>query len=129
MIAKEIMTKAVIAVTPLTPVKSLAKLLSKNHISGAPVLDERGRLIGIVSERDLLSKGGSQVKSIMTENVVRVTEDTPVEEIASLMTTQNVKRLPVMRGQQLAGIVSRADIIRAMAMGQNIALYTPIYDL
>jgi CBS domain-containing protein len=129
MIAKEIMTKAVIAVTPLTPVKSLAKLLSKNHISGAPVLDERGRLIGIVSERDLLSKRGSQVKSIMTENVVRVTEDTPVEEIASLMTTQNVKRLPVMRGQQLAGIVSRADIIRAMAMGQNIALYTPIYDL
>jgi CBS domain-containing protein len=65
----------------------------------------------------------------MTENVVRVTEDTPVEEIASLMTTRNVKRLPVMRGQQLAGIVSRADIIRAMAMGQNIALYTPIYDL
>jgi len=129
MIAKEIMTKPVIAVTPLTPVKSLAKLLSKNHISGAPVLDERGRLIGIVSERDLLSKRGSQVKSIMTENVVRVTEDTPVEEIASLMTTQNVKRLPVMRGQQLAGIVSRADIIRAMAMGQNIALYTPIYDL
>ena len=129
MIAKEIMTKAVIAVTPLTPVKSLAKLLSKNHISGAPVLDGRGRLIGIVSERDLLSKRGSQVKSIMTENVVRVTEDTPVEEIASLMTTRNVKRLPVMRGQQLAGIVSRADIIRAMAMGQNIALYTPIYDL
>ena len=129
MIAKEIMTKPVIAVTPLTPVKSLAKLLSKNHISGAPVLDERSRLIGIVSERDLLSKRGSQVKSIMTENVVRVTEDTPVEEIASLMTTQNVKRLPVMRGQQLAGIVSRADIIRAMAMGQNIALYTPIYDL
>lgn len=129
MIAKEIMTKPVIAVTPLTPVKSLAKLLSKNHISGAPVLDESGTLIGIVSERDLLSKRGSQVKSIMTEKVVRVTEDTSVEEIASLMTTQNVKRLPVMRGQQLAGIVSRADIIRAMAMGQNIALYTPIYDL
>jgi len=129
MIAKEIMTKPVIAVTPLTPVNSLAKLFSKNHISGAPVLDERGRLIGIVSERDLLSKRGSQVKSIMTENVVRVTEDTPVEKIASLMTTRNVKRLPVMRGQQLAGIVSRADIIRAMAMGQNIALYTPIYDL
>jgi CBS domain-containing protein len=126
MIAKEIMTKPVIAVTPL---KSLAKLLTKNHISGAPVLDESGRLIGIVSERDLLSKRGSQVKSIMTEKVVRVTEDTSVEEIASLMTTQNVKRLPVMRGQQLAGIVSRADIIRAMAMGQNIALYTPIYDL
>ena len=129
MIAKEIMTKPVIAVTPFTPVKSLAKLLNKNHISGAPVLDESGRLIGIVSERDLLSKRGSQVKSIMTEKVVRVTEDTSVEEIASLMTTQNVKRLPVMRGQQLAGIVSRADIIRAMAMGQNIALYTPIYDL
>jgi CBS domain-containing protein len=129
MIAREIMTKPVIAVTPLTPVKRLAKLLSKNHISGAPVLDKSGKLIGIVSERDLLSKRGSQVKSIMSEKVVRVAEDTPVEEIASLMTTRNVKRLPVMRGQQLAGIVSRADIVRAMAMGEHVALYTPIYDL
>jgi CBS domain-containing protein len=129
MVAKEIMTQPVIAVTPLTPVKSLAKILNKNRISGAPVLDKRGRVVGIVSEQDLLSKRGSQVKSIMSQTVIGVKEDTTVEEIASLMATRKVKRLPVMRGQQLAGIVSRADIIRAMAMGQHVALHTPIYDL
>jgi CBS domain-containing protein len=127
--AKEIMTQPVIAVTPSTPVKSLAKILNKNRISGVPVLDKRGRVVGIVSEQDLLSKRGSQVKSIMSESVIGVSEDTSVEEIASLMATRKVKRLPVMRGQQLAGIVSRADIIRAMAMGQHVALHTPIYDL
>jgi len=127
--AKEIMTQPVIAVTPSTPVKSLAKILNKNRISGVPVLDKRGRVVGIVSEQDLLSKRGSQVKSIMSESVIGVNEDTSVEEIASLMATRKVKRLPVMRGQQLAGIVSRADIIRAMAMGQHVALHTPIYDL
>jgi tRNA nucleotidyltransferase (CCA-adding enzyme) len=129
MLAKEIMTKPVIAVSPLTPVKSLAKILIKNNISGVPVLDNRKRLVGIVSEHDLLSKKGSQVKSIMSDKVVGVSEDTPVEEIASLMTTRKVKRLPVMRGEQLAGIVSRADIVRAMAMGEHVAVYTPIYDL
>ena len=129
MLAKEIMTQPVIAVTPSTPVKSLAKILNKNRISGVPVLDKRGRVVGIVSEQDLLSKRGAQVKSIMSETVIGVNEDTSVEEIASLMATRKVKRLPVMRGQQLAGIVSRADIIRAMAMGQHVALHTPIYDL
>lgn len=129
MLAKEIMTKPVIAVSPLTPVKSLAKILIKYNISGVPVLDKRKRLVGIVSEHDLLSRKGSQVKSIMSDKVVGVSEDTPVEEIASLMTTRKVKRLPVMRGEQLAGIVSRADIVRAMAMGEHVAVYTPIYDL
>jgi CBS domain-containing protein len=129
MLAKEIMTQPVIAVTPSTPVRSLAKILNKNRISGVPVLDKRGRVVGIVSEQDLLSKRGAQVKSIMSETVIGVNEDTSVEEIASLMATRKVKRLPVMRGQQLAGIVSRADIIRAMAMGQHVALHTPIYDL
>lgn len=129
MIAKQIMTRPVIAVTPVTPVKSLAKILTEHRIGGVPVLDSKGKLVGIVSQRDLLSKKGSRVKSIMSENVLRVSEDTPVEEIASVMTNRNVKRLPVMRGQQVAGIVSRGDIVRAMAMGENVALYTPIYDL
>ena len=62
MLAKEIMTKPVIAVSPLTPVKSLAKILIKNNISGVPVLDNRKRLVGIVSERDIvagLAKSGA----------------------------------------------------------------------
>ncbi len=129
MLAKDIMTKDVIAVNPLTPVKSLAKILSKNHISGAPVVDKSGKVLGVVSEADILARSGKQVKSIMSKRVIGVIEDTPVEEIASLMTTHKVKRIPIMRGEKLAGIVSRADIVRAIAMGKHIAMHTPIYDL
>jgi CBS domain-containing protein len=129
MLARDIMTKHVVAVTPLTPIRQLAKILNKNHISGAPVVDKKGNVVGIVSERDLLERKGSQVKSIMSKRVVRVKEDTPVEEIASLMATRNVKRLPVIRDQRLAGIVSRADIVRALALGEHIAVRTPVYDL
>jgi CBS domain-containing protein len=129
MLARDIMTKRVVAVTPLTPVKQVAKILNKNHISGVPVVDKSGKLVGIVSERDLLARRGAQVKSIMSKSVIRVKEDTPVEDIASLMATQKVKRVPVIRGQHLAGIVSRADIIRAIALGEHIAMLTPVYDL
>jgi CBS domain-containing protein len=129
MLARDIMTKDVIAVSPLTPVANLATILNKNHISGAPVLDENGKVIGIVSEADLLARKGKQVKSIMSTRVIEVRETTTVEEIASLMVTYEVKRMPVMRGEKMAGIVSRADIVRAIAMGKYIAMYTPIYDL
>ena len=70
-----------------------------------------------------------QVKAIMSPKVFTVDEETPVEEIASLMIHHNIKRLPVMRAGKLAGIVSRADIVRAVAMGKHIALHTPVYDL
>jgi CBS domain-containing protein len=129
MLARDIMTQRVIAVRPQTPIKELAKTLSQNHISGTPVVDKNGKVVGVVSERDLLAKKGTQVKSIMSKNVIGVKEDTPVEEIAALMTTRNVKRVPVLRGEKLAGIVSRSDLVRAIATGEHIALQTPIYDL
>jgi CBS domain-containing protein len=123
------MTRQVVSVSPVTPVRQLAKILTQNRISGVPVVDKRGKVVGIVSERDLLDGRGSQVKSIMNKNVIGVAEDTSVQEIASLMATRHQKRLPVMRGGQLAGIVSRADVVRAIAMGEQIGMRTPLYDL
>ncbi|HXG50651.1 MAG TPA: CBS domain-containing protein [candidate division Zixibacteria bacterium] len=129
MLARDIMTKRVIAVKPLTPVKNLAKTLSEHRIGGVPVVDRNGKVVGVVSDRDLAARKGKQVKSIMSRRVIGVAEDTPVEQIAALMATRHLKRLPVLRGQKLAGIVSREDVIRAVALGDNFSIRTPIYDL
>ena len=129
MLAKDIMTKKVITVSPLTTVKDLAKTLTGNDISGVPVADKTGKILGIVSATDIVAKSGKQVKAIMSQKVISVTEETPVEEIANLLTTHKINRVPVLRGKKLVGIVSQADIVRAIAMGEHIAMYTPIYDL
>ncbi|MCZ6625427.1 MAG: CBS domain-containing protein [Deltaproteobacteria bacterium] len=74
MVAKDIMTKDVITVSPLTTVKTLAKILAQAQISGAPVIDKKGRVLGIVPEADIIGKRGRQVKSIMTKKVISVCE-------------------------------------------------------
>jgi len=129
MIAKDIMTKDVIAVSPAASVKELAKTLVRQQISGAPVMNKKGQIVGIVSEADIVANKGKQVKDIMSKKVSSIAEDTPVEEIAALMTAHKISRLPVMRGQKLVGLVSRADIVGAIAAGEHIAIYTPVYDL
>jgi len=129
MLANDIMTKKVITVSPTTSVKDLAKTLTKNKVSGTPVADKNGKLLGIVSRTDIVAKGGEKVKDIMSKDIISVDEETPVEEIANLFTTHRINRVPVLRGKKLVGIVSRADIVRAIAMGQHIAMHTPIYDL
>jgi len=129
MVAKDIMTRDVITVEPTTSVRDLARILSQKRISGVPVVNSKGKILGVVSEADIVGKKGKQVKAIMTKRVISVTEDTPVEEIAALMIGHKIKRVPVMRGDKLAGIVSRADIVSAIAMGRHIALHTPVYDL
>ena len=129
MLAKDIMTKKVITVGSQTTIKDLAKTLTKHKISGAPVADKSGRLLGVVSRTDIVAKNGDKVKDIMSKDIISVSEETPVEEIANLFTTYKINRVPVLQGKKLAGIVSRADIVRAIAMGKHIALHTPIYDL
>lgn len=129
MFAKDVMTRDIITVSPTTSVRALASLLIKNQISGAPVVDKTGRIVGVVSEADIVAKRGKDVRSIMSKKVIRVSEDTSVEEIAQLMDTHMVKRLPVMNGRNVVGIVSRADIVGAIATGEHIALRTPMYDL
>lgn len=129
MTARDVMTRDVVTVGPTLAVKELAKVFVKNRISGAPVVDKKGKIIGVVSEADIVAKKGKQVKNIMTPKATTVGEEMPVEEIASLMTHRGISRVPVMRAGNLVGIVSRADIVRAIAMGKHIALHTPVYDL
>jgi CBS domain-containing protein len=129
MFAKDIMTRDVITVSPTATVRNLAMTLIKNQISGAPVAARNGKIIGVVSEADIVAKKGKDVKTIMSKNIISVTEETAVEDIARLMTTHRIKRLPVMRGQNVVGIVSRADIVSAIALGKHVAIHTPVYDL
>src|SRR5919112_120578 len=96
MVAKDIMTRDVITVSPEISVRNLAMMLIKNQISGAPVAAKNGKIIGVVSEADIVAKKGKDVKSIMSKNVISVSEHTTVEEIARLMTTHRIKRLPAL---------------------------------
>lgn len=129
MIAKDLMTRDIISVRPTMPIKELAMTLIKNQISGAPVTARNGKIIGIVSEADLVAKKGKDVKSIMSKKVISIAEDTPVEQIAQLMTRHKIKRLPVINGEKVVGIVSRADIVNAIAMGDHLTIPSPVYDL
>ena len=129
MFAKDIMTRDVITVSPTATIKNLAMTLIKNQISGAPVAGRNGKIIGVVSEADIVAKKGKDVKTIMSKNIISVSEETAVEDIARLMTTHRIKRLPVMRGSDVVGIVSRADIVSAIALGKHVAIHTPVYDL
>lgn len=127
--AKDIMTRDIITVSPTMSIKNLAMTLIKNQISGAPVAGKNGKIVGVVSEADIVAKKGKDVKAIMSKKIISVDEETAVEEIARLMTAQKIKRVPVMRGDDVVGIVSRADIVSAIARGEHVAIHTPVYDL
>jgi CBS domain-containing protein len=129
MTAKEIMTRDIITVPPDLTVRKLAMTLVKNQISGAPVAGKNGKIVGIVSEADIVAKKGKDVKAIMSKKVISIAEDTPIDEIAQLMTKHKIKRLPVINGGKVVGIVSRADIVNAIAMGKHVTIPSPVYDL
>ncbi len=145
MLAKDVMTTEVITVDEKTPISSVARLLAERGISAVPVIDAARRVIGIVSEGDLLHRGetGTErrrawwldllasnaelardyVKShartvgeVMTRDVISVSETTPIADIAILLETRGIKRVPVLRDGRLAGIVSRANLVQALAM-------------
>jgi CBS domain-containing protein len=147
--AREVMTTNVVAVTPATTVREIARLLLEHRISAVPVVDELGAPIGMVSEGDLIGRDekdrlarrdwwlalltGSRrfdeafqdevtaekrtAADLMTAPLVTVTEETGVDEVARLLTIHHVKRVPVVRDGKMTGIVSRADLVRALAAG------------
>ncbi len=123
MIASDIMTRKVCTTRPETDVQELALLLSSKRISGAPVVDDNGQIIGIVTEADIIGKvdrEGLRVADIMCRELITVDEETPVGEVASLLTERKIKRVPVVQNGKLVGIVSRADIVHAVAQGHVI---------
>jgi len=149
--AKDLMTTNVIAVTPETVVRELARILSDNRISGAPVVDGAGRVIGVVTESDLIFQNkkvhiptavaildafifledpekmekelakmaGTTAGEICTRKPVTVRQDTPMEEVATLMAEKKVHTLPVLDADgQLVGVIGKSDIIRMIAEGR-----------
>ena len=123
MIAREIMTRNVYTISPEASVQEVAQLLSRKSISGVPVIDKDGKIIGLVTEADIIGKVnrvGMCVADIMSPEIIYVTEETRVGEIAMLLVERNIKRVPVMRDGTLVGIVCRADIVHAVAQGHLI---------
>ncbi|HTM74092.1 MAG TPA: CBS domain-containing protein [Pseudolabrys sp.] len=143
MYAKDVMTSTVISVEPNSTILQAARQMLQHHISGLPVIDHDGGLVGILSEGDFLRRRetaterrhsrwleflmgpgrlaveyshshGSKVAEVMTPDVHTVTEDTSLEEIVELMERYRVKRLPVMRGKKVVGMVTRSNLMRAM---------------
>ena len=123
MIARDIMTSNVCTIRPEATAQEAAQLLSQKRISGLPVVNADGKIIGIVTEADIISKvnrEGLLVADIMSHEVIAVDEETSVSEIASLLTKRRIKRVPVVQKGKLVGIVSRADIVNAVAQGHVI---------
>jgi CBS domain-containing protein len=123
MIASDIMTRKVATIRPEAGAQEAAKLLDEKRISGAPVVDAESKIIGIITEADIISKvnrDGLCVADIMSHDVIAISEETPVSEIAALLAAQKIKRVPVVCDGKLVGIVSRADIVHAVAQGYLI---------
>jgi len=141
--ASDVMSRNIISVGRGTTVAAAIRLMLDNHISGLPVIDA-GRLVGILTEGDLLRRSetgterhrprwleilmgpgrladeyvrthGRKVEEIMTRQPLSVTPDTPLDEIVALMERRHIKRVPVLDGDVPVGIVSRADLLRALA--------------
>jgi CBS domain-containing protein len=145
--AADIMTTKVRTVRPDASVAEIARLLSDNEISAVPVCDERGQVLGMLSEGDLLRPVGQEhavkrawwlnllaegtdlapsflecisvenqrAKNLMVGPAITALEDTTVPELADLLVRHHIKRLPILRDGKLVGIVSRADLVRALA--------------
>ena len=114
--ARDIMTKDVITVTPDTPTENAARMLFTSSISGMPVVGDDERLVGVLTEFDIIAKEGRTVGEIMTTDVVTIAEDTEAETVAQILTNRRVRRLPVVRDGQVVGIVSRSDLVRLFAL-------------
>jgi len=141
--ASDVMTPDVISADPDATVLQAARYMIQHHISGLPVIDKTGTLVGILSEGDFLRRRethtdrrpsrwleflmgpgklaaqyththGSKVSEVMTTNLHTVSEDTSLEKVVEMMERYRIKRVPVLRGKKIVGIVTRANLMHAM---------------
>jgi CBS domain-containing protein len=142
--AQDVMSRPVFSIMPTDSVTSAIRIMLQNQISGLPVIDANGQLQGMVTEGDfvrrsetgtqrqrprwlafLLGPGrladeytrthGRKVSDVMSPAPVTVTEDTPLEEVVAVMEERRIKRVPVMKGDKVVGIISRANLLYALA--------------
>jgi CBS domain-containing protein/rubredoxin len=114
--AGDVMTPEPLTFTADTTVHEAAAVLSEHRISGAPVVNDKGKIIGIVSEYDLIARTGVTVRDVMTRDVITVPETATVDRVRAQLVTQRLKRVPVVDAQgKLVGLISRADLVRELA--------------
>jgi CBS-domain-containing membrane protein len=143
MLARDVMTHNVISIGPDATILQAAQLMLQHHISGLPVIDQAGALLGVLSEGDFLRRRetgttrrrsrwleflmgpgrvaadyihshGNKVSEVMSKDVKTVGEDTTLEDIVRLMERQRIKRVPVLHGNKVVGIVTRSNLMHAM---------------
>ena len=113
--ARDVMTQKVVTVHTWTPVPEAMELLVNYRFTGLPVLDNAGRLAGIVSESDFIAKRGQRVEDIMTKDVVSVAPDMSLEEVGDLLLRRGIRRVPVLQAGKLVGLISRRDMLQFLA--------------
>jgi CBS domain-containing protein len=122
-VARDIMVTRLVTLSPEMKLREAAKLLLKNRISGAPVVNDRGELIGVFSEQDVMSAlidavydelPSSEVGKFMSRDVYTIHEDMDLLAIAQIFQSRGFRRLPVVRDQQLVGQISRRDVMAAV---------------
>ena len=145
--AQEIMTRDVITVRPDTSVRDIAGLMVEKHISGVPVVTDKGKLIGMVSQSDLLHRAevgterkhkwwfrifadsgaaareyakahGLKAHDIMSRYVVSVRDDAELRDVADILDKRRIKQVPVVESDRLVGIITRGDLVRALSQVQ-----------
>ena len=124
---RDFMTRDVISVKPDTPVDEIAHTFAEKGIHGVPVIDEQGKLVGIISQTDLVNLlsfqdmlsywKGLKAKHVMTKEVVTISPEASIEEAAQLMSKLRIHRLVVVEGGKVVGIISTTDLMRAMEEG------------
>ena len=130
MVARDIMNKIVTAAKKNTIGRDLAIKLLSGMYSGLPVVDDKGMVVGVVSEFDLLKaiKEGKKLEQvtaedIMSKNPICVSENTPVEEVIDLMMKHNIIRVPVVRNDNLVGVISRCDILSSIVEPEFVTVF------